>query len=340
MNNKQRTTTKSIVFIIIFLILIGSLLFYAWRGIYLPKNPNSKEEKIFTIQKGEGTREISSSLEKQGFIQWGPLFRIYTHTKGIAGKLQAGEYSISPSMTIPEIVEKFVDGDVVKIMVTIPEGFTINDIEKRLIENGLDINSEIKTKKAELYKNEFQFLASLPDDFNLEGYLFPDTYQFSYRITPEEIVKKMLSNLDQKLTSNLREEISHQGKSIFEIITMASLIEKEVKTFEDKKIVSGILWKRIENNMPLQVDATISYITGGKSNQISVEETKIDSPYNTYKYRGLPLGPICNPGLESIMAAVYPKSSDYWYYLSTPDGQTIFSKTFDEHIKAKEKYLK
>ena len=121
---------------------------------------------------------------------------------------------------------------------------------------------------------------------------------------------------------------------------MASLIEKEVKTPEDKKIVSGILWKRLENSIPLQVDATISYITGKKGDSVSIEETKIDSPYNTYKYKGLPLGPISNPGLESIIASIYPENSDYWYYLSTPEGKTIFSKTLEEHNIAKAKYLK
>ena len=138
----------------------------------------------------------------------------------------------------------------------------------------------------------------------------------------------------------MRTEILGQEKTIFEIITMASLLEKEVKAFEDKKLVSGILWKRLENKMPLQVDATITYITGKKSSKVSLDETKIDSPYNTYKYKGLPPGPISNPGLESIVAAIYPKKLDYLYYLSTPEGETIFSKTFEEHKRAKEQYFK
>lgn len=121
---------------------------------------------------------------------------------------------------------------------------------------------------------------------------------------------------------------------------MASLVEKEVKTLEDKKLVSGVLWKRLENGMPLQVDATISYITGKKNAKILIADTQIDSPYNTYKYRGLPLGPISNPGLDSIVAALYPQESSYWYYLSTPEGQTIFSRTLDEHNQARAKYLK
>ncbi len=179
-----------------------------------------------------------------------------------------------------------------------------------------------------------------PKNLNLEGYIFPDTYEIRKEENLEEIIIKTLQNLDSKLTKDIREDIDQQKRTIFEIITMASMIEKEVRTLEDKKIVSGILWKRLENNMPLQVDATIFYITGKKGTAISIEELKIDSLYNTYKYMGLPLGPICNPGLESIISAVYPEASDFWFYLSTPEGETIFSKTLKEHNIAKAKYLK
>ncbi len=118
------------------------------------------------------------------------------------------------------------------------------------------------------------------------------------------------------------------------------MLEREVKSFEDKKLVSGILWKRLEKGIPLQVDATITYISGKKTTQIPLEDLQIDSPYNTYKYKGLPLGPISNPGLDSILAAIYPQKNDFWYYLSTPEGKTIFSKTLQEHNLAKTKYLK
>jgi len=165
----------------------------------------------------------------------------------------------------------------------------------------------------------------------LEGYLFPDTYWIRRGASLEEIVEKMKTNFQEK-TKGL--EITP------EIVIMASLIEKEVKTKEDKELVSGILWKRLEDKMPLQVDATITYITGKRTTKISKEETQIDSPYNTYKYLGLPIGPICNPGLESIMAALYPKDSEFWYYLSSPEGKTYFSKTLEEHNIKKAKYLK
>ena len=150
----------------------------------------------------------------------------------------------------------------------------------------------------------------------------------------------MLENFDLKLTLELRQEIASQEKTIFEIVTMASLLEKEVRTLDDRKLVAGILWKRLENKVPLQVDATVAYITGKKTTKVSKEDTEIDSAYNTYKYLGLPLGPICNPGIESIVASLYPQDSNYWYYLSTPEGETIFSRTLQEHNIAKAKYLK
>jgi UPF0755 protein len=150
-----------------------------------------------------------------------------------------------------------------------------------------------------------------------------------------DIVLKMLSNFKEKIDNT-----SIKGKTIFEIINMASLIEKEVRTFEDKKIVSGILWKRLEIGMPLQVDATIAYITKKKTTRISLEELKIDSPYNTYLYKGLPLGPISNPGLSSIVASINPEKSDFLFYLSTLEGETVFSRNLTEHNIAKQKYLK
>jgi len=284
------------------------------QGIYLPKDSSSVEKKLFSVEKGESLFKIADNLEKEDLIKNKSFFDFYIFIKGTQRKLQAGEYYLSPSENVPTIAKKIISGDIAKTVVTIPEGFTVKQIEEKL---GL----------------------KLPGG-NLEGFLFPDTYQFPAKISGEEVVKKMRDNFEKKLTPDLREEIERQGKTIFEIITAASLIEKEVKTKEDKETVSGILWKRLKNNIPLQVDATISYITNKKTTEISVEETKIDSPYNTYKYKGLPLGPICNPGLESILAAMYPKSSEYWYYLSTPEGETIFSETLGEHNSAKSKYLK
>ena len=303
---------KKIILSILILLTLGS--FFIWQGIYLPKDVEAVEEKLFLVEKGQGLFQMAENLEKEGLIKNRLFFDFYVLIKEAQRKLQAGQYELSPSMTISEIAQKIISGDTAKQRVTIPEGWTKSQIEERL---GLKLPGE-----------------------NLEGFLFPDTYQFPIGVSGEEVVARMKENFEKKLTPELREEIERQGKTIFEIVTMASLIEKEVSKKEDKELVSGILWKRLENGIPLQVDATITYITGKKTTKISKEETQIDSPYNTYKYRGLPIGPISNPGLESIIAAVYPKSSEYWYYLSIPGGETIFSKTLEEHNYAKAKYLK
>lgn len=233
---------------------------------------------------------------------------------------------------------KFVPND---IAVTFPEGFATKEMELRLKENGFSIDFELNNESFEKLKNDFDFLKSVPIGVvSLEGFLFPDTYRFDKNASSREIIQKILANFDKKLNPELREEIKNQKKSVYEIITAASLIEEEGKSKEDREIISGVLWKRLEVGMPLQVDATINYITGKNIFKISIEETKIKSPYNTYLNKGLPKGPISNPGLESIKTAIYPKKTDYWYYLSTLDGKTIFSKNLEEHNIAKAKYLK
>lgn len=339
---------------LIVILLLALTIFFYW-GVFLPKNAASLETKIFSVEKGEGTKEIAMNLEKEGLIKSAPLFRVYTLTWGLSDKLQAGEYLLSSSMAVPEIAGKMAKGEVLKENFTIIEGWNLRDIAWNFENKGMFMAEELfelvgfplinfsepnNMPLPKDFSQSFDFLKDKPKNVSLEGYLFPDTYEIQRGAGLEDVVRKILKNFDKKLAPDLREEIKKQNKTIFEVITMASLLEKEVKTLEDKKLVSGILWKRLKTGMPLQVDATLSYITGKKTTKISIEETKIDSPYNTYKHQGLPLGPICNPGLESILAALDPQNSDYWYYLSTPEGQTIFSKTLKEHNIASDKYLK
>ncbi len=347
-----------LIVLLVLIIIVLCSLFFVWQGIYLPKEPGSAETKSFLVRQGEGAKEISVNLEEQEIIKYSFLFRIYALFQEKAEKLQAGEYELSPGMNIPEIVDKLASGEAVKRTITIIEGWNLRDIGRYLEEKGMFTAEELfeldeKEKKDSYFSSpsqisqgetwegkEFDFLEDKPKSLGLEGYLFPDTYEIFPEEGIEDIVRRMLDNFDRKLTTELEEDIVSQGKSIFEIVTMASLIEKEVRTIEDKEIVSGILWKRIKSKMPLQVDATISYITGRKTTKITKEELKIDSPYNTYKYRGLPLGPISNPGMESIKAAIYFQQSEYWFYLSTPEGETIFSKTLKEHNEAIAEYLR
>ena len=292
-------------FVVVILILVVGI-----SAFYLPKGPFSDEKVLFRVEKGEGSKEIAHNLQNQGLIWWGPLFRLYSLTSGVSGKLQAGTYKLSPSIDTASLVKKMSRGEVATIKLTIPEGFTAKKIQERI--KALT-NLEILDLKER------------------EGYLFPDTYLVTYDANAEEIVQMILDNFYKK-TAGL--EITK------DIITMASLIEKEVITKEDKEIVSGIFWKRIDAGLPIESCATIAYVKEVDQWRYSFEDTRIESPYNTYLNYGLPPGPISNPGLESILAAIYPQDSQYWYYLSTPEGETIFSRTLEEHNIAKAKYLK
>lgn len=193
---------------------------------------------------------------------------------------------------------------------------------------------------------EFDFLETKPENLSLEGYLFPDTYRVFASSSPEEIVYRLLRNFDLKLTKEMREEIKRQGKTIHEIITMASIIEKEAPIFnqtsaEDARIISGVFWNRLRIGMALQTDASLSYIFEDKKPAHSGAELKVDSPYNSYLYRGLPPGPIANPGLIAIEAAIYPAKTDYFYFLTPLDGSRVYyAKTYQEHLNNKYKYLK
>ena len=327
--------------IFLFVLLTVVLLFFFYYQIYFSGNSFYREEIIFSVSKGDNFREIGKKLEETGLIKNSFLFEFYALLSGKFRNFQAGSYYFCSNESVVDIADTIYLGKTVQKKLTIIEGWNLEDIADYL--EGLEIVDKddfLKKTKSFEFDNSFSFLEDRPENASLEGYLFPDTYSLPYDADKNSIIKILLSNFDNKLGDDLREKIKNQEKSIFEIITIASLIEKEVRTFEDKKLVSGIIRKRLNIGMPLQIDATVSYITGRKTTKISITETQIDSPYNTYKYRGLPIGPICNPGLESIKAAVFPEETEYLFYLSKPDGETVFSKTLQEHNIAKNKYLK
>ena len=332
------------------LAFFGGGYFYINYNIKTPLNKYG-ESYQFEVEKGEGLQGIAQNLEEARLIRENFFFIIYVWSSGKSKSLQAGKYILSPSMAVPDIVNIITAGKTEsrEIGVTIPEGFTIRQIEERLkifnfqfftsseVEGSI-FNSE--SYKIGNYEDRYDFLRDAPNYANLEGFLFPDTYRFDKEASAEDIIKKMLDNFDKKLAGDLREEIKRQNKTIFNVVIMASMIEREVIKEEDRELVSGILWKRLRIGMPLQVDSTINYITGKNEAGVSLVDTKIDSTYNTYLYKGFPSGPISNPGIDAIKAAIFPKESDFWYYLSTPKGETIFSRTLEEHNLAKAKYLR
>ncbi len=316
---------------VVFLLAIAVICF----EVYIPLNPESHQTVVFTVEKGWGDNEIADGLKQSGLVRSAFFFRFYAILALKDSQLQAGEYNLSQKLSAHQIANKMEQGDIIKDKVVIPEGWDIQDIGGYLEQRGICKKDYFISLTEKDYSKDFDFLEDKLSSDGLEGYLFPDTYEISKTETCENILDVMLANFGRKLTPDLRAGIANQGKTIFDIVIMASLIEKEVNIPEDRRIVSGILWKRLSIDMPLQVDATIVYITG-KAN-ISNSDKKIDSPYNTYKYYGLPIGPISNPGIDSITATIYPTKTNYWYYLS--DGKTIFSETLEQHNEARAKYL-
>ncbi len=324
----------------IFIILIGAGVafgFFVNKTLTTPAG-NSNEAKIFTIEQGSGNTKIATDLKNQGLIEYPWLFLGFIRYKNLNNKMQVGKYELKDTMTISEIADILSQGKIAENQVTFPEGFTIDQMARKLEEQKIVKAADFK--KATKVYYPYRFLDDRSKVNTLEGFLFPDTYKFTLDATTDSIVEKMLNNFDKKLTGQMREDIKKTNMNIYEVITTASIIEKEVPNLEDQKVVAGIFYKRWNSDMLLQSCATLQYILKTNKKIFSQADTQIASPYNTYLHKGLPPGPICNPGISAIEAAIYPTKTDYLFFLSAKDGKTIFAKTYEEQLANQEKYLK
>lgn len=322
----------------IFAVIIGTF-FYVRQQIYFSHGSYS-QNKIFEIAKGDGNATVGENLEKAGLVSNEWYFYLYIRTHGLLNKIYPGQYLLGGNMTIPEIAAIVTNEKKVYEKVTFIEGWTVKQMAIELANHGFDGDAflNLANNPPKEIATQFAVLAGKPAGATLEGYLFPDTYYFSKAATPEGILKKILNNTEDKINSDILNTAKARNISFFQILTMASIVEKEVKTDEDRAIVSGIFWNRLKIGQALQSDATLTYILGDKNAKHSGAQLATNSPYNTYLYKGLPPGPISNPGLAVILAAIHPRDTAYNYFLSAKDGQTIFAKTFPEHVANKAKY--
>ncbi len=306
---------------------IGAVFFVvlAYAGFYiLVPPPSFPVGTIVEIPDGATLSEAAHMLEGKGVIRSALALRAYITLVKNDHPVISGSYLLPEKESLSAIAERIVVGEyrILRVKILIPEGFDVTALSKALVSAMLTFDGE-------------KFLSIAQKD---EGYLFPDTYFFFTTATPEEVAAKMRNNFDQK-TKDLADKINASGHSLADIIIMASIIERETITPADRRIVSGILWKRIKLGMPLQVDAAFNYVNGKSTYDLTLGDLQIDSRYNTYKYKGLPPGPIANPGLDTILAALEPTETPYLYYLSEKDGTMHYAKTFEEHKKNKVKYL-
>lgn len=306
---------------------LGSILFLTSFFVYalfsVPKNFPAGQ--IIEIKKGSGLAEIAEGLKESGAIKSLYLFKIFMVLSFRQSDIKAGKYFLEKPIAMFEVSKRLARGV-----------YGIEPARAVIIEGWSNEQIGGYFEKIGLFKKKDWTRATKGQ----EGYLFPDTYFLMPDTGIEEVIKAMRENFDKKVAQALEEEISKSGRGLEEVVIMASLIEKEMSSPEDGRVISGVLWKRFESDIGLQVDATISYIVGKPSLKLTTEDLAVDSPFNTYKYRGLPPAPIGNPGLEAVKAAISPAKSLYWYYLHDSDGEPHYAMTFEEHKKNKELYLR
>lgn len=319
--------------VLIALLVAGSILVVL---VLRPVNPRGQPQ-IITIPQGASPTEISGLLAAAGLIRRPVDFVLVVRARGWARSLHEGDYQLSSAMTLLEIADTLVRGQVIEYSVTIPEGFTAAEIAATLEREAL----VDRTRFLELVRHgagdlPYDFLRTSPTP-TLEGYLFPDTYRIPRHLPAR---KSILVFLDRFAQVVLPRWSARPDKSVtlHEIVTIASLVEREAKVATEQPLIAGVIYNRLRRGWRLEVDATVLYALGYHKAVVTYEDLKIDSPYNTYRYSGLPPGPIANPGLGAIEAALAPAQTEYLFYVARRDGTHEFSKTLAEHLAAVRRY--
>lgn len=331
---------KKIVLLLIPLIII----ILVSTVFFINSNKTTKNNKnvYFTVEKGASLNKIGMELKEKGIINSQLYFKVYAKSNGYEKKIKAGNYILKPNISIKELLIKFESPRSDYVVVTVPEGYTFYQIADKLESLNLaDKETFLNIKLSEISQNNFISPGSKVY-YELEGYLFPETYFIPFETSELNIAKIMYNQFEKVFTEEYRERTKELELSIEEVITIASLIEKEAAKDEERKTISGVIYNRIKKGMPLQIDASVIYaITKGERTLEKVynKDLAVKSGFNTYNSKGIPAGPIASPGKPSIEAALYPEENDYLYYVLGEDGH-VFSRTYEEHKKNIEKYMK
>lgn len=326
------------IFSLLLLIGIISGAYFSYF-LFTPISIGAEPVKI-TVSPGDTISDVAKVLHEKGILRY-PFLLGFVASLQKDRLLQTGEYAFVKDVTILGIHRILTSGPTrIEKTIKIIEGWTTEQIASYLEKESFGPAGSFLAKLYPTsYRSSYSFLSRIPDTSTLEGYLFPDTYRVFHDATQEDIIAKLLVNFDNKFTPAMRAEALRQGHTIHDVVTLASIIEREVAKDDERKMVADIFLRRIKKGIPLQADSTVNYITKKNTPQATITDTHIDSPYNTYRYRGLPPGPIGSPSLSSLEAALYPTKNEYWFFLTSPEGLVHYSKTFDEHKKKKAMYL-
>ena len=287
---------------------------------------------VFIVEEGFTVNRTADELCNKGIVRYPLVFRLISRISGMDTKIKPGKVVIEKGMSYPEILDKLSDPETTLAKVVIPEGLELKEIVAKL--SAFIPEDELYKALEEDY--DYRFLVGIPQRENkLEGYLFPATYEIEHGMSARDIVDMMLKAFDDSFDAEYYKRADELGMSVDEIITLASIIERESNSGTERPKVAGVFYNRLNQNMRLQSCATVQYILKERKAVLSTADTKIESPYNTYRNDGLPPGPIASPGKECILAALYPEETDALYFVLGSDGKHIFSATYDEHLEAK-----
>ena len=282
------------------------------------------------VAPGMSSDEIGTLLADNGIIDSKLKFWLAVKLNGADSKFQVGIFGLQKNMQPGEALNVLINGHSAAMRVTVPEGLNIREVARIFAEKGLVDEKEFLAEAKTFAP--YDYIEAVPEaDYRIEGFLFPDTYDFANDVGPREIMQKMADEFDAKLTPELRRKAAEQRLSIYELVTLASLVEKEARYPEDRPIIAQVFLKRLRIDMPLQTDTTLQYLLQDAKEDLTIADTKIDSPYNTYQNYGLPPGPIASPGLASIEAVLNPADTDYLYFVADRQGHNHYGYTYDEH---------
>ena len=321
---------------ILILVIVGILIIGGGLGaLYFVPNTFAQDDgtQVVVIEKGQTGTEIADMLFERGLIRSTQGFKLWLYLSGTNDKLQTGHYQIPNKVTVHELISLLQEGHVESIRVTIPEGYTVGDIaivlEKNQIMKAKDFLAEAKTYVPYPYMK-----GTKPATYPVEGFLFPSTYEIPVGATPRDVIQMMADEMNRYLTPAVKKQIQAQHMSIHDFVTLASIVERESLFDADRPTIAGVFKKRLAHGIPLQSDATISYVLGYAKENVTIGDTQLQSPYNTYVSKGLPPGPIANPGKKALDAVLHSENTDYLYFVADKEGHNHFSKSYEEHLAA------
>lgn len=315
--------------------LILILTMVLWVNFLMgPVDRSSSTVIELKIEPGTSSSQIGQLLYNHQLIKSRFVFNTILKVRGLDQQLKAGYYALRPSAHLNRIIKQLVEGEVATFQITIPEGFTVEEIAKRLAELTAYTSEDFLAEaRHNLFAKPYLRTEGIGNRYTVEGFLYPNTYIIPKEYSPQQILQVMLDEFEERWWERLKDETDRMSFTPYQIMIVASLIEAEAKLKEERPLIAAVIYRRLNNNMLLQLDASVQYSLPARKSRVLYRDLDVESLYNTYRYPGLPPGPVCSPGDSSIEAALAPAETDYLFYFARKDGSHVFSKTYQEHLR-------